>query len=102
MAWRRGAAGRRWGVAAAVLVWAGLATWWAVVKPVNAEAGRLWAEHVDLERATAETWQSPPPQVAAMWQRRHRQWEYGHAAVFVVNLAAFVALAAGATRPSKR
>ncbi len=91
MAWRQRDIRRGWSVAAAVLVWAGLATWWAIVQPVNAEASRVWTQ-IDPGQPTTQTWQMPP-EVVALWQQRHRQWEYGHTVVFLLNFGAFLTLA---------
>lgn len=101
MAWRRRAPRWGWGLAAAVLVWAGLVTWWAAVQPVNAAVYQVWMQHVDPKHTSAETWQSPPPAVVEAWQHRHRRWEYGHTAVWAINLAAYVALLLATTATTR-
>jgi hypothetical protein len=55
--------------------------WFAVVNTANAEVGR-WA--VDA--------------VPSDWRRWRAQWEFGHAAHFVVTLAGFLALLGATVR----
>lgn len=57
---------------------AALAVWFAVVAPVNAEA--------------LQTSQTAPEALPQMWARLRGQWEFGHAARFVLQFAGLSAL----------
>jgi hypothetical protein len=52
--------------------------WLAVVAPVNSQV--------------AEALRSAPASVPAVWMRLRNQWEYGHAAGFIVQLVGLCAL----------
>lgn len=67
-----------WTLAGALCLLLAFGIWLAVVAPVNGEV--------------AETLQSAPQSVPAVWMRLRNRWEYGHAAGFVVQLAGLCAL----------
>jgi hypothetical protein len=77
----RGLRGGRLAAVGAALFVVALGWWFAVVNTANAEVGR-WA--VDA--------------VPSDWRRWRAQWEFGHAAHFVVTLAGFLALLGAAVR----
>ena len=77
----RGLRGGRLAALGAALFVVALGWWFAVVNTANVEIGR-WA--VDA--------------VPSDWRRWRAQWEFGHAAHFVVTLAGFLALLGATVR----
>jgi hypothetical protein len=63
---------------------------------VNQEAARAWeaAHSQEVSGVPFAAFQDPPPAVIEMWRQRRGDWEYGHLAVFVIQLIAFIALVA--------
>jgi len=67
-----------WTLAGTLCLLVAFGIWLMVVAPVNSEV--------------AEALRSMPETVPAAWLRLREQWEYGHAAGFVVQLLGFCAL----------
>jgi hypothetical protein len=83
-----------WATAAAAFLAGALVAWWALVYPVNAEVVRAWeAVHPQgLQTLSPEAWRTPPETVVQVWAQLRRRWEYGHAAVFAIQLTGFLLL----------
>jgi len=81
----------RWTLAGTLFLSAALASWWAIVYPVNAEVRQVWSPH-DPPQNRGTPIPLPEPVVQA-WPRLHNRWGYGHATGFVFHLAGFTALA---------
>jgi hypothetical protein len=67
-----------WTLAGACCLLLAFGTWLAVVAPVNGQV--------------AEAFRSAPESVPAVWMQLRTQWEYGHAAGFIVQLVGLCAL----------
>ncbi|MGE3539358.1 MAG: DUF1772 domain-containing protein [Candidatus Tectimicrobiota bacterium] len=67
-----------WTLTGALCLGLAFSLWLAVVAPVNNEV--------------AAVLQSTPAAVPEVWMQRRQQWEYGHAAGFVIQLIGFAAL----------
>jgi hypothetical protein len=85
-------------VVSAVACAAAFVGWWILVYPVNAEIVRTWESiHPEgVSALTSEQFQRPPDAVVAAWARLRPRWEYGHAVVFALQLAGFLALVCSA------
>jgi hypothetical protein len=68
----------RWTLAGALCLLLAFGIWLTVVAPVNGEVSAAL--------------QAAPASVPAVWMRRRRRWEYGHAAGFIVQLVGLGAL----------
>lgn len=69
---------RRWAIAGTVLLVLWLASWLAIVAPVNDEIAAALSRE--------------PARVPALWMEMRARWEWGHALGFILELLAFCAL----------